>query len=161
MSKAAPTATLRIRIECVGAHDLEAIERGFPIRWFRLFVRVQLQLTNGWSRSFRAVLDTGSPYCVIPQSLVPDLDRNRLFQTRLAGIVPASSSKGFLPADLVRTRIALGDTVRTTRPIETLGMVVQHQGVPLIIGLAAFPRSVRIDVDFRRETAFLSLPHLD
>ncbi len=154
-AKDGPTSTLRIQIECLGTQDLEALERGFSIEWFRLFVRVQFRVHEGWSKAYRAILDTGSPHCVVSSALIPDITKKPLFKTRLASIVPKEGS--FLKAEMTRVQLSLSDEQVISEPVEALTMITEESRVPLIIGLAAFPKSLRLDLNFKDRSGYIEL----
>ncbi len=144
---------MKIHIECVGTQDLEALERGYTIEWYRLFVRVQFQVVNGWSKSYRAILDTGSPHCVVSRALIPDIVKKTLFKTRLAGIVPKEGS--FLKADMAQVQLCLSDDHVVSEPIKVMAMIPDENDVPLIIGLAAFPKYLRLDLKFTSRHGYI------
>ncbi len=145
---------MKIKIECVGTQDLEALERGFSIEWFRLLVRVQFRVSGGWSKAHRAILDTGSPHCVVSSALIPDIIKKPLFKTRLVGIVPTENS--FLKAEMARINLSLSDGESTSNPVEAAAMITEESRVPLIIGLAAFPKSLKIDVALKTGAVILN-----
>ena len=149
------TFTLQIQLEVIPSCDLEALEHGVRADWHRLFIRTHIETVTGWSPLHRAVLDTGSPYCVIPQRLLPDIRAVRHFKTRLSGIVPGSANA--LEAELVAVRLILADGRRVSKPIEALSMITTENRVPLIIGLSAFQERFNLRVDLKRKHGLLIL----
>jgi len=149
------TFILQIQLEVIPSCDLEALEHGVRADWYRLFVRTHIETATGWSPVQRAVLDTGSPYCVIPLRLLPDIQTVRHFKTRLSGIVPGSANA--LEAELAHIRLILADGRRVSKPIEALAMITTEHRVPLIIGLSAFQEPFDLRVDLKRRHGLLLL----
>jgi hypothetical protein len=147
---------LKIQIECRASQDLEALERGYSVEWYRLFVRVQFRVATGWSKAFRAVLDTGSPHCVVSSALLPDIAKIPLFKTRLSGIVPGDATT--LKAEMARIQLTFSDEQVISDPLDTLAMITEESRVPLIIGLDAFPKSLGLKVIFKDRRGYIELP---
>ena len=68
--------------------DLEALEYGIQLFSFRVWARVAFKTPDGWSPVFRALIDMGAPYSVLPKSLWTTLDCTRGFATTLGGLIP-------------------------------------------------------------------------
>jgi hypothetical protein len=49
--------------------DLDAIEQGIAVHLIRLTVSLQLETKEGWTRKYKALIDTGNPISVVPISV--------------------------------------------------------------------------------------------
>ena len=56
---------LRFRTEI----DLDLLSQGVPVRLIRLLATIQLKTAGGWTKEYRAIVDTGNPISVIPFSI--------------------------------------------------------------------------------------------
>ena len=52
--------------------DLDMIRKGLELRLMRWFCRIRFETTNGWTKEHLAIIDTGSPLCVVPQEIWKD-----------------------------------------------------------------------------------------
>lgn len=49
--------------------DLDFVEQGIAVHLIRLTASLQLQTREGWTRKYKALVDTGNPISVIPNSV--------------------------------------------------------------------------------------------
>ena len=49
--------------------DLDFVERGITVHLIILTASVQLQTTEGWTKKYKALVDTGNPISIIPNSV--------------------------------------------------------------------------------------------
>lgn len=49
--------------------DLDFVEQAIAVHLIRLTVSLQLQTREGWTRKYKALVDTGNPISVIPNSV--------------------------------------------------------------------------------------------
>ena len=58
-----------IELEFETQIDLDFIEQGIAVHLIRLTASVQLQTTEGWTKKYKALVDTGNPISIIPNSV--------------------------------------------------------------------------------------------
>jgi hypothetical protein len=61
--------SITIELEFETHVDLDLVERGVVVRLIRLAASVQLQTREGWTRKYKALVDTGNPISIIPNSI--------------------------------------------------------------------------------------------
>ena len=49
--------------------DLDFVGQAIAVHLIRLTVSLQLQTSKGWTRKYKALVDTGNPISVIPNSV--------------------------------------------------------------------------------------------
>ena len=59
-----------IKLEFETQIDLDFIEQGTAVHLIRLTASVQLQATEGWTKKYKAIVDTGNPISIIPNSIL-------------------------------------------------------------------------------------------
>jgi len=52
--------------------DLDMIGKGLELWLMRWFCRIRFETTNGWTKEHLAIIDTGSPFCAVPQEIWKD-----------------------------------------------------------------------------------------
>lgn len=115
--------------------DLEALDHGLQVFSFRVWVWVQFKRLDGWTPLFRALIDTGAPFSVLPRSLWADLHIEGGFATSLRGLVPLQSA--VLKARLAQVTCVASDLKTSSMPL-TLWALLADGEVPLVLGCAGF-----------------------
>ena len=144
---------MRIQLKVRQSLDLEAIEYGQTVFTYRCYARLRFQQSPGWSEEFRAILDTGAPFSVIPSSIWQSLAFRRLFPSHLRGVIPRATAS--LPADLAKLACVLTDEQTVSSPIELTALLVDVSDVPLLLGWAGCLDRARLHLDGPRRLAWL------
>ena len=71
--------------------DLEALEHGFQLFSFRVWTLAQFKTADGWTPALPALIDTGAPFSVLPQTLWRLVDYQERFSTTLRGLIQLPS----------------------------------------------------------------------
>lgn len=147
---------MRIDLEFQAAPDLECLDHDRLSYVHRLMTRVRFKLSHdSWSEPYRAIVDTGSPYSVIPADLCEKAEVHRLFSTILTGIVPGS--KHSLSATFADVPCRLNDTQRISTPFILPSLLVDRTDVPLILGFAGFLERYRLFLDRPRSVSWVDI----
>jgi hypothetical protein len=122
----------------------------------RLMVGVSLRQPDGsWSRTWKAIVDLGSPYCVIPHSIWSESEHRVLVQRllRIDGIGGGSASGNFGEATLV-----VVDDTTTSPPITVRAFLLTDDSEPLLLGFEDFLTRLIIHSDYPHDVAYLEFP---
>ena len=115
--------------------DLEALDHGWQVWSFCVLVSAQFRRPDGWTPAFRALVDTGAPFSVLPKSLWGDLRVEGGFATNLRGLVPLPSA--VLKAKLAQVTCIVSD-LKTNSPPLTFWALLAEGEVPLVLGCSGF-----------------------
>ena len=121
--------------------DLEALEHGFQVFSFRVLAWVQFKRSDGWTPLFRALIDTGAPFSVLPKSLWTDLQIEAGFSTILRGLVPLKSA--VLNARLAQVTCRVSD-LKMSSPFLKFWALLADGEVPLVLGCSGFLERARL-----------------
>lgn len=144
---------MRIALEVERTLDLEAFRVKRRLFLSRLWVRVQFQLLNGWTDFHLAIVDTGAPYSMIPESLWAPLPVERLVKLPLRGIVPGRAAE--MDAVLGRVSGRLLDAQRTSPTLSLWAMLAYTDQVPLILGWSGCLDRAKLTLDAPHHRASL------
>ncbi len=146
---------MRISLEIQRTLDLEVSRGGRRLFLNRLLARVQFRQRSGWSDYHMAIVDTGAPYSLIPLSLWPSLQAQRVCELPLRGVVPGHSAQ--LDAVLAKVKCQLLDAKHYSRPVSLWAMLADTDQVPLILGWAGCLDRATLSVNAPRRLAWLDL----
>ena len=133
--------------------DLEALEHGVTIFSFRLWTRVQFQTRGGWTPVSPALIDTGAPFSVLPQSLWSDIEARPVgFTSELRGLIPLPAAS--LKARLAQVTCRISDLKMTAPPLR-LWVLLAEGDVPVVLGCAGFLERATLTLDGPRQVASL------
>lgn len=125
---------VRINLEIREYVDLEALEHNLNLRCTRIFGIVRFQKENGWTEYQKAIVDTGSPYSVIPSDLWNECDVKKLYPTTIRGIIPKNSAS--VKAIMGRIKCIFIDEERISQIFEINALFSSVPNVPLILGFS-------------------------
>lgn len=156
---------MRILLKITEHPDLAAIEHGFQSITYRLMVQLQMKLKDGWSDYMRAIVDTGSPYSIIPSSWLPNLDARRLFKAQAVGLVPNMPLDGIM----VETECVATDGESTSDPFKIAGLFLPLDAESLL-KIKRYPRKPELEItihlsesvsaEFLKRTKWVSKDHM-
>ena len=132
--------------------NLEALDHGVKLFSFRVWVRVRFKTPHGWSPVFRAIIDTGAPFSVLPNSLWTSLECQHGFVTTLSGLVPLPSA--ILKARLSQVTCMVSDLTMSSSPLRIWALLAEGE-VPLVLGCAGFLDRTTLTLDGTRQRAWL------
>jgi len=146
---------MRIALEVRRTLDLEASTARRQLFLFRLWARVRFRHSTGWTEPHPAIIDTGAPYAVIPASLWPMLRLQRICDLPLRGIVPGKAAE--LEATLAKVSGQLLDAIHVSPRFPLWAMLAKTDQVPLILGWSGVLERAKLNLDARRNRAWLEL----
>lgn len=148
---------MRIALRFQTKIDPEAILTGQPLRLIRLMAQIRLATREGWSRTRRAIVDTGNPVSVIPHSVWRELALPRTpgLRRRLHGI--GTSDEAAVSGTLGRVHILLHDDRSASGPVEMRAFLLDDDAAPLLIGFEDILTQAVLHCDYAAGLAYLDL----
>jgi hypothetical protein len=148
---------MRIGLRFQTKIDPEATLAGLPLRLIRLMAQVRLATREGWSRSRRAIVDTGNPVSIIPHSAWRELALPPApgLRRRLRGI--GTSDQTAVSGTLSRVRILLHDEQNASEPVEMRAFLLDNDAAPLLIGFEDILTRAVLHCDYASGVAYLDL----
>ncbi len=145
---------MRIQLKVVRYEDFEALEKEHPSITYRVYVLLRFLKSTGWSIPTQTIVDTGSPYSIIPHELAPALELRGLYRTRIGGMVPNE----YISGSMVQAQcIATDETGIVSKPFEIRGIVPDRRGIPLILGIHGLLDRHRLVCEISERKAWIDL----
>ena len=114
---------------------------------------MRFRTARGWTEAHSAIVDTGAPYSLIPLSLWPALQTERLCELPVRGLVPGRHAE--LDATLAKVSGRLLDASHRSRSLSLWAMLADTDQVPLILGWAGCLDRATLVLNARRHLAWL------
>lgn len=135
--------------------DLDLLVQGITIRLIRLIASLRLQTNDGWTRRYKAFIDTGNPISIIPHSIWNKAKINWLLphKSELSGI---GSGKVF--GRLGEIVLVLLDERADSPPIKAKAFLLDDDKVPLLLGFEDILTEIKLVCDYRTKTAYFQTP---
>ncbi|MDI6794338.1 MAG: hypothetical protein QME81_15985 [bacterium] len=59
----------KIDLQFVKSLDLDLLEKGVEVWIIRIIGQIKFKTSDGWTRAYEAIIDTGAPVSFIPKSI--------------------------------------------------------------------------------------------
>lgn len=134
--------------------DLDFVEQGIAVHLIRLTGSVQLQTEEGWTRKYKALVDTGNPISVIPNSVWSKGKINWILPHKndLHGI-----GGGKVSGKLGEITLILVDKKTTSPPIKAKALLLDDDSVPFLIGFEDILTDIKLVCDYKGKTSFFQI----
>ena len=135
--------------------DLDFFERGIAVHLIRLIASVQLQAKEGWTRKYKALVDTGNPISIIPNSVWRKAKIGRLLSDKsdVHGI-----GGGRVSGKLGEIILIFVDRNGIFPVIRAKALLLDDDSVPFLIGFEDIMSEIRLVCDYAGKTAFFHVP---
>ena len=144
----------KIRLHWRTALDPQHLRHGIHLRVIRLFAPVSFRESEGWSDPYYAIVDTGSPFSVLPKTIwekFPQIDF-------LSELVPLRGlGQGTLMATLAKIELTFLDTRKDLVTLSIKAYLAEDDAVPLLFGIEDLLTSARLVCDYPNSKAFLQI----
>ena len=133
--------------------DLD-FEQAIAVNLIRLTVSLQLQTSKGWTRKYKALVDTGNPISVIPNSVWSKSKINWILSHKsdLHGI-----GGGKISGNLGEITLIMVDKKTTSPPIKAKALLLDDDSVPFLIGFEDILSDIKLVCDYKRKTSFFQI----
>ena len=134
--------------------DLDFVEQAIAVHLIRLTVSLQLQTREGWTRKYKALVDTGNPISVIPNSVWSKGKINWILSHKsdLHGI-----GGGKVSGKLGEITLILVDKKTTSPPIKAKALLLDDDSVPFLIGFEDILTDIKLVCDYKGKTSFFQI----
>ena len=134
--------------------DLDFVEQGIGVHLIRLTASVQLQTEEGWTRKYKALVDTGNPISLIPNSVWSKCKINWILshESDLRGI-----GGGKVSGKLGEIILVLVDKKTTSPPIRAKALLLDDDSVPFLIGFEDVLTDIKLVSDYKGKTSFFEI----
>lgn len=134
--------------------DLDFVEQGIAVHLIRLTASLQLQTSEGWTRKYKALVDTGNPISVIPNSVWSKGKINWILSHRsdLLGI-----GGGKVSGKLGEVTLVLVDKKTASPPIKAKALLLDDDSVPFLIGFEDIMTDIKLVCDYKSKTSFFQI----
>jgi len=134
--------------------DLDFVEQGIAEHLIRLTASLQLQTREGWTRKYKALVDTGNPISVIPNSVWSKGKINWILSHRsdLLGI-----GGGKVSGKLGEVTLVLVDKKTASPPIKAKALLLDDDSVPFLIGFEDIMTDIKLVCDDESKTSFFQI----
>lgn len=142
----------KINLEIKTEIDLEFLSAGVYTRLIRLFAFVQLQTTGGWTRRYKAIVDTGNPFTIIPYFIWKQAYVEWLIPktTQLYGI-----GTGSIQGKLANITLVFSDEKQISQPLKLKAYLSTNDTTPFLLGFEDLLTSVKLVSDYKSHQAYL------
>ncbi len=144
---------MRIDLELKRSLDFEALDKGHHFNIHRVYARVRFFEGKVWGEEKLAIVDTGSPYSVLPFHFWQNIQKKLLFQTKIHGIVP--SPDAHLKATLSLVEGVFVDNRSVSKRFKFPALLADSPHVPIILGFAHLLEEVKLLINFPDSKAHL------
>ena len=134
--------------------DLDFVEQGIAEHLIRLTASLQLQTREGWTRKYKALVDTGNPISVIPNSVWSKGKINWILSHRsdLLGI-----GGGKVSGKLGEVTLILVDKKTASPPIKAKALLLDDDSVPFLSGFEDIMTDIKLVCDDESKTSFFQI----
>lgn len=128
------------------------VSRGAEFETIRLKVAVQFRTQTNWTAPYDALLDTGAPAALLPQSLWSAAEHTIVAQGRRIAIAGR-----VIAVNVGRVTCRLLDERRWSRPLEVYAFLSLRDDVPLILGFKDVLTDFPLFLDYRKRRAYINV----
>jgi len=134
--------------------DLDFVEQAIAVHLIRLTVSLQLQTNEGWTRKYKALVDTDNPISVIPNSVWSKGKINWILSHKsdVRGI-----GGGKVSVKLGEITLILVDKKTTSPPIKAKALLLDDDSVPFLIGFEDILTDIKLVCDYKSKTSFFEI----
>jgi hypothetical protein len=134
--------------------DLDFVKQGIAVHLIRLTASLQLQTREGWTRKYKALVDTGNPISVIQNSVWSKGKINWILSHRsdLLGI-----GGGKVSGKLGEVTLVLVDKKTASPPIKAKALLLDDDSVPFLIGFEDIMTDIKLVCDYKSKTSFFQI----
>lgn len=143
---------MRIRLVYDTRYDRELLSAGVSLRIIRLYANVKLKTSTGWTATYQAIIDTGSPLVLVPFSIWTPAESKPLVatKTRLLGL-----GSGSISGQLAELTLQFIDEESTSPPLAIKAHLLDDDSAPFIIGFEDALTHIDIFSSYSSQTAYL------
>ncbi|MDI6795073.1 MAG: hypothetical protein QME81_19765, partial [bacterium] len=112
--------------------DTDLLQKGVRVEIIRLLAKAEFKAKDGWTDPYIAIVDTGAPLSLIPQSIWEGCEVEILAEHSLKGVVPRKEC--VLPVSVGEVSLRIVDEENMSRELVVKAYLSRTDRVPLILG---------------------------
>ena len=148
-------SSTRLGVDFSEALDVHLFVHGMDARVIRLTAGVRLRTQGRWGLAHPAIVDPGSPNCVLPHFAWSVAD----FRILVARALPLGGiGGGVATAPLGEVTLAVDDGIRTSHPLSVRAFLLPDDSEPLLLGFQDILTHAALHCDYPRRVAYLEFP---
>jgi len=134
--------------------DLDFFEQGIAVHLIRLTASVQLQTIEGWTGKYKALVDTGNPISIIPNSVWSKAKISQVLSDKsdLHGI-----GGGKISGKLGEVTLLFADRKTISPLIKAKALLLDDDSVPFLIGFEDVLTDIKLVCDYKTKTSFFEI----
>lgn len=136
-------------------YDLGLLAAGIRVRLVRLLVNVRFKTAGGWTAPYEAIVDTGNPITIIPQTIHSQISSPVLYPNKvdLFGI-----GQGSIRGQLASVIMSFHDPQNTSPAMQAKAYLLDDDSAPLILGYEDGLTELRLISDYPQQQAGFEIP---
>ena len=145
----------RIKLDFTEKYDLDLFGKGIIYKLIRLLVNIRLKTDNGWTTNTVAIIDTGSPFSIIPPSIWQNISYQKLVteKSSLYGFAADEQSPVF--GKLVQAQIVFIDQDSVSPIMSLRPFLLTEEVAPIVLGFEDFLTQAKLVCNYPDKAAFL------
>lgn len=129
--------------------------RPAPVYSIRLLARVVFAKAQGFTQPYTAIIDTGAPVSLIPESIWEQCDVQKFGDDKIRGIVPKEDCALAVAAGQIRC--VLFDDQNETPELFCRADLAYSDEVPLLLGFKDLLERMNVCFDYSHKNAFIEI----
>lgn len=135
--------------------DREWLALGQTFLWVRLMAQAHFEREGGLALVENAILDTGSPMCIIPRFVWQQV---RVRTTGQQSSMGAGLRGGEAEGELGFVSFRVGDSEHVSPRLTARALLLRDDSAPLILGFGDLLTVAGLRCNFAASTAYLDIP---
>ena len=137
--------------------DVEFLELGILSKITRIKANICFKKENGFSKEYRAILDTGAPYTILPFSTWQGIKHEFLSHKNfpVSGISPEKTPP--IMAKFGKIEIVFLAPNAITTSIKVKAYLMPDDNIPLIIGFEDIITKIKLFCNYKDNTAYIEI----
>ena len=146
----------KIGLEFSTKIDFDLFPYGVSVRLIRLLTTIKLKTERGWTREFKAIVDTGNPISVIPFSIWNKAEVRPIlpFKVKLYGF--GTNDKSAILGRLAEVALVFLDKEGISSALRLKAYILEDDRAPFLIGFEDVLTEIKLVSDYKRKSAWLA-----
>lgn len=145
----------RINLNFFEQFDLDLLSKDILYRLIRLRAYISLKTEEGWTQSLVAIIDTGSPFSIIPPSIWKNISFKKLLSEKSSLYGFGSKNQSPILGQLVETQIVFIDQDRVSPSAFFRPYLTTDELSPIVLGFEDILTKTKLICDYINNSAFL------
>jgi len=149
---------IKINLNFFEQYDLDLLGKGILYRLIRLRAYISLKTEKGWTQSLVAIIDTGSPFSVLPPSIWKNIVFKKLLSEEAEIFGFGAKDQSPVMATLAASQIVFLDQDRVSPFLSFRPYLTRDEVSPIVLGFEDILTKAKLVCNYANHTAFLEFP---